>query len=110
MQLYTIESLSGRPIQEGEFLYVNAVNAANVLRDVREMITNTLGGKMRRYERLLDLVTEAAIEQLKQKAAAKGYDGVLGLRISHPFMVEGSASITVYGTGFRFLASEGTID
>lgn len=106
MQIYTLETLEGRPVRQGEMLYVNAVNAANLLRDVREMITNTLGGKMRRYERLLDVVTESAIAQLKEKAAAKGYDGILGFRMSHPFMVEGSASVTVYGTGFHFVSAD----
>ncbi len=106
MQLYTVESLNGRTIREGEMLYANAVSAANLLRDVREMITNAVGGKMRRYQRLLDIVAEQAIEQLKEKAASRGYDGVLGIRISHPFMVEGSASITIYGTGFNFVAAD----
>lgn len=103
MQLYTLESLAGTRIKEGELLYANTVLAANVLRDVREMITNTLGGKMRRYERLLELATEECISRLKEKASTKGYDGIMGVRISHPFMVEGSASITMYGTGFNFL-------
>ena len=30
-------------------MWVAAVNAANILRDIREMITNLLGGKMTRY-------------------------------------------------------------
>ena len=36
MQIYTVESLSGRRIAEGELIYANAVLAANLLRDVRE--------------------------------------------------------------------------
>jgi uncharacterized protein YbjQ (UPF0145 family) len=106
MQLYTVQSLNGRPIREGEMLYANSVLAANLLRDMREMITNALGGKMRRYERVLDRVTEQAIELLKERAQAKGYDGLISVRISHPFMVEGSAAVTVYGTGFNFVHSE----
>lgn len=106
MQLYTVESLSGRRIREGEMIYATSVLAANLLRDVREMITNAIGGKMRRYERLLDLVTAQAIEALKAKAEAKGYDGVIAVRISNPFMVQGSAAITVYGTGFNFVSED----
>jgi uncharacterized protein YbjQ (UPF0145 family) len=108
MELYTVESLNGRKIREGEMLYANAVSAANLLRDVREMITNAVGGKMRRYQRLLDIVMEQAIEALKAKAAEKGYDGIIAIRVSHPFMVEGSASVTVYGTGFNFVVSDGS--
>ncbi len=102
MQIYTVETLSGRRIEEGELIHANAVLAANLLRDAREAITNALGGKMRRYEGVLDRVTTQALDLLKEKAAAKGYDGVLAVRISHPFMVQGSAAITVYGTGFKF--------
>ncbi len=106
MQIYTVESLSGRRIREGELIYANAILAANLLRDVREAITNAIGGKMRRYESVLDRVTEQALSLLQEKAAAKGYDGVIAVRITSPFMIQGSAAITVYGTGFSFIGSE----
>ena len=106
MQLYTVESLSGRHIKEGELLYASTVLAANLLRDVREAITNALGGKMLRYERLLDRVTAQALGMLKEKAVEKGYDGIVAVRISNPFMIQGSAAITVYGTGFNFIPDE----
>jgi|ERR1700730_13693202 uncharacterized protein YbjQ (UPF0145 family) len=106
MQLYTVETLSGKRIREGELIYASTVLAANLLRDIREAITNALGGKMRRYERLLDRVTAQAIDILKEKAAEKGYDGIIAVRISNPFMVQGSAAITVYGTGFNFIQDE----
>ena len=66
MQLYTVESLSGRRIKEGELVYASTVLAANLLRDAREAITNAIGGKMRRYERLLDRVTAQALDILKE--------------------------------------------
>jgi len=106
MQIYTVESLTGRRIKEGELVYANAVLAANLLRDVREAIQNAIGGKLRRYEGVLDRVTAQAIEALKEKANAAGYDGIVGFRISSPYMIAGSASITVYGTGFNFAADE----
>ncbi len=102
MQIYTVESLSGRSIEEGELIFANAILAANFLRDVREAITNALGGNMRRYESVLERVTEQALGRLKQKAADLGYDGVAGVRMTSPYMIQGSAAITVYGTGFRF--------
>jgi len=103
MQIYTVESLSGRSIQHGELIFANAVLAANLLRDVREAITNALGGNMRRYESVLERVTEQALDRLKQKAASLGYDGVAGVRMTSPYMIQGSAAVTVYGTGFRFI-------
>ena len=96
----------GPPHQRGRLLYANTVLAANLLRDAREAITNAIGGKMRRYERLLDRVTAQALDILKERAAEKGYDGIIAVRISNPFMVQGSAAITVYGTGFNFITEE----
>ena len=106
MQIYTVESLSGHRIKEGELIYANAILAANLLRDAREAITNAIGGKMLRYERLLDRVTAQALELLKAKGLEKGYDGIVAVRISNPFMIQGSAAITVYGTGFHFIQDE----
>ena len=106
MQIYTVETLSGRRIKEGELIYANAVLAANLLRDAREAVTNAIGGNMRRYEGVLDKVTAQALDLLKEKATEAGYDGVIGLRIANPFMIQGSAAITVYGTGFNFVAGE----
>ncbi len=106
MQIYTVESLSGRRIKEGELIFANAVLAANLLRDVREAITNAIGGNMRRYEAVLDRVTHQALAHLKEKAAGEGYDGVIAVRISSPYMIQGSAAITVYGTGFNFIEDE----
>ena len=72
MRIYTVESLSGRRIKEGELIYANGVLAANLLRDVREAIQNAIGGKMRRYEGVLDRVTAQAIETLKGEGGGGG--------------------------------------
>lgn len=103
MPLYTVERLAGRAIREGELLTANAVCASNIVRDVREMVTNTFGGKMSRYEKLLELATAQAAEALEAKAKEKGYDGVIAVRVSHPAIVEGSAAVVIYGTGFNFM-------
>jgi uncharacterized protein YbjQ (UPF0145 family) len=106
MALYTSDQLSGRKIKEGELIWVAAVSAANILRDVREMITNTFGGRMQRYERLMSATLTRALEDLEAKAKAKGYDGCLAIRISHPRICDGACEIFVYGTAFHFLPGE----
>lgn len=103
MALYTTDRPSDRKVKEGELIWVAAVNAANILRDIREVITNTFGGQMRRYERLMNLTLERALAELEEKARAKGYDGCLGVRISHPRIADGSCELFVYGTGFNFV-------
>lgn len=104
MALYTVDKLTSRKVIEGELLWISAVNAANILRDIREMITNLLGGKMTRYERVMDQTLARALAELDEKAKAKGYDGCMAVRISHPRIVDGAVEIFVYGTAFHFVA------
>jgi uncharacterized protein YbjQ (UPF0145 family) len=87
-------------------MWASAVNAANIFRDIREMITNTMGGRMLRYERLMNLTIERALADLDAKAKAAGYDGCLAVRISHPRIAEGACEVLVYGTAFHFVANE----
>jgi len=105
MRLVTSENVD-RPIERGEIVYAVAVSGANILRDMREAIVNTLGGHMIRYEALLDKTIARALEQLGVRASAQGYDGVLGIRISHPYITNGAVEVVVSGTGFRFAGGE----
>ena len=100
MRLLTSESVD-RPIERGDIVYAVAVSGANILRDMREAVVNTIGGHMTRYEALLDQTIARALEGLSARAGAKGYDGVLGIRISHPYITNGAIEVVVSGTGFK---------
>lgn len=89
------------PIVMGELLMVVCVMAANVVKDIRENIRNLVGGRMHHYEKLVDLAVQSALDDLARKAADRGYDGVIGMKISHPELVEGGVEVVVYGNGFR---------
>lgn len=86
----------------GTMLHANAVSGANVLRDLREAVTNTLGGRMTRYETLLDATIERALDKLEDRAVNAGYDAVLAVRVSHPVITDGAIEIVVTGTGVWF--------
>jgi uncharacterized protein YbjQ (UPF0145 family) len=88
-------------VEIGELLVVVTVYAANIVKDVRENIRNLVGGRMGHYERLIQTAVEQALVDLDQKAKDKGYDGVLGVKISHPTVVDGGVEVVVYGNGFR---------
>lgn len=103
MKLVTTETVTDGPVEHGEIVYACAVSGANILRDIREAITNTIGGRMLRYESLLDDTVARALEQLAERAAAKGYDGVLGIKISHPVITDGAVEVVVCGTGFNLV-------
>lgn len=102
MRIVTTETITDGPVRHGEIVYACAVSGANVLRDMREAITNTLGGRMTRYESLLDATITRALGALAERAAAQGYDGVLGVKVSHPVITDGAVEVVVTGTGFNF--------
>jgi uncharacterized protein YbjQ (UPF0145 family) len=103
MQLLTSETVDQR-VARGEMVYAVAISGANILRDMREAVINTIGGRMTKYEALLDETIARALEALAERARGKGYDGVLGVRIAHPTITNGAIAVTVSGTGFRFTA------
>jgi uncharacterized protein YbjQ (UPF0145 family) len=102
MRLLTSETIPDRPVELGELVHACAVSGANILRDMREAVVNTLGGHMTKYEAVLDQTIARALDTLSQRARAQGYDGVLGIRISHPTITSGAIEVVVAGTGFRY--------
>ncbi len=103
-QLIALDTLPDRPIEVGGVVTVVVVSAANVVKDVRENIRNMLGGRMPHYEALIQHAIDMALDEMEQRAAALGYDGVVGLKISHPVVVDGAVEVIAYGNGFRFAA------
>lgn len=99
MRLVTTDALD-RPVRLGSAVFATAVSGANILRDMREAITNTFGGEMTRYERLLDATITRALDKLAAKARSEGYDGVLAVRLSHPAITDGAVEVVATGTGF----------
>lgn len=102
VRLLTTATQGATPVRYGALVHASAVSGANILRDMREAITNTLGGEMTRYEVLLDRTIERALDRLCERAAAAGYDGVLDVRISHPHITDGAVEVVVAGTGFNY--------
>lgn len=101
--LITLDYHPNREIELGELLTAVAVNAANVVNDIRENIRNLVGGRMSHYEKLVDTAVTTALQDLERKAKERGYDGVIGVKISHPSLVEGGVEVVVYGNGFRYI-------
>lgn len=100
--LLALDALPDRPVELGELITIVAVHAANVVRDIRENIRNLVGGRMVHYERLIQIAIDTALGDLQTAARDKGYDGVLGVKISHPTVVDGGVEVIIYGNGFRW--------
>lgn len=101
MKLFTLDDPGGS-FERKDLLVAVAVSATNVVRDWQENLRNLVGGHQLHYEQLLEQTVERALGKLSQKAQAQGYDGVLGIRISHPHISDGSVEVVVSGTGFCY--------
>ncbi len=104
MTLIALDGAHRNDVEVGELLVVVVVYAANVVQDVRENIRNLVGGRMSHYETLIAKAIEQGLADLEERASAKGYDGVLGVKISHPQVVEGGVEVIIYGNGYRIPA------
>ena len=98
--LVSLDYINNADIEVGNLIIVVAVTAANVVNDIRENIRNLVGGEMTHYEKLIESTVERALIKLEQKAKQNNYDGVLGVKLSHPHVVDGGVEIIAYGNGF----------
>ena len=99
--LIALDSVHKNNIEIGELITVVIVRTAHFIKDIKENIKNLIGGKMGHYEKLIEHTLDDALKELDNKAKDKGYDGVIGVKISNPNVVEGGVEIIVYGNGFR---------
>ncbi len=106
MDLVALDQPHRHEAEVGELLVVVVVYAANIVKDVRENIRNLVGGRMSHYESLISKAIEQGLADLEEKASAKGYDGVLGVKISHPLVVDGGVEVIIYGNGYRLHVQE----
>jgi len=100
--LYTETHRPERAYEIGSVLTVCAVTAANVIKDWRENVRNLTGGEMTHYEKLIEKAVDRALEKLADKARVQDYDGVIGVTLTHPTVVEGAVEVVAYGNGFRY--------
>ena len=97
-----------REAEVGSMMVVTHVSAIHAIKDLRERIVNIVGGRMTRYEDLLQTACEAAMAKLVAELAEGGWDGAYAVRFSHPSLVEGGCEVVLSGTPFRLPASQAT--
>jgi uncharacterized protein YbjQ (UPF0145 family) len=102
--LISLDRLQEPGIKVGEFITVVVVNSTNIIKDIKSNIKDLMGGRMNHYEKMIQDAVDIALKELDEKAKNAGYDGVIGIKIANPTVVNGAAEVIVYGNGFNYLS------
>ncbi len=84
MIITTTPSVEGHQIAEYHGIVVGeAILGANVIRDIFAGITDILGGRSGAYEGKLGKARAVALEEVEERAAAKGANAVAGVDLDY---------------------------
>jgi uncharacterized protein YbjQ (UPF0145 family) len=103
MIVTTTPSVEGYQIAEYKGIVVGeAILGANIIRDVFAGITDILGGRSGAYEQELGKAREVALQEMEDRARAKGANAVVGVDldyevINNMLMVSASGTAVVLG-------------
>ncbi len=103
MIITTTPSVEGHPIAQYHGIVVGeAILGANVFRDVFAAITDIVGGRSGAYEQELGKARDIALQELSDRAAAKGANAVVGVDldyevINNMLMVSASGTAVTVG-------------
>lgn len=103
MIVTTTPSVEGHPIAQYHGIVVGeAILGANVFRDVFAAITDIVGGRSGAYEQELGKARDIALQELQDRASAKGANAVVGVDldyevINNMLMVSASGTAVTVG-------------
>ena len=90
----------------GQYLGVvngEAINGANIFRDMFSSVRDVVGGRAGGYERALSGARDAALEDMKEGAREIGADGIIGIDFDYEVLGEnnGMMMVSVSGTAVK---------
>ncbi|MDC2865574.1 heavy metal-binding domain-containing protein [Bacillus sp. BP-3] len=102
MIVTTTNTIQGKEIIE----YVDIVNGeaimgANIVRDIFASVRDVVGGRSGAYESKLKEARDIAMEEMKQLAAQKGANAIVGIDVDYEVVRDGMLMVAVSGTAVR---------
>ncbi|MEI4801309.1 heavy metal-binding domain-containing protein [Bacillus sp. NPDC077411] len=102
MIVTTTNTIQGKEIIE----YVDIVNGeaimgANIVRDLFASVRDVVGGRSGAYESKLKEARDIAMEEMKQLAAQKGANAIVGIDVDYEVVRDGMLMVAVSGTAVR---------
>ncbi len=101
MIITTTPSVEGHQIAQYHGIVVGeAILGANVIRDLFAGITDILGGRSGAYEEELGKARAVALEEMEERAAAKGANAVVGVDLDYE-VINNMLMVSASGTAVR---------
>ena len=102
MIVTTTPSVEGRSIASYQGIVVGeAIVGANVVRDFFASITDIVGGRSGAYESKLQDARQTALDELEERAAAKGADAVVGVDLDYEVVGDSMMMVSASGTAVK---------
>lgn len=102
MIVTTTSVIQGKEIEE----YIDIVNGeaimgANIVRDLFASVRDVVGGRSGAYEGKLKEARDIAMGEMKQLAAQKGANAIVGIDVDYEVVREGMLMVAVSGTAVK---------
>ena len=96
----TTNVIEGRPVQQYYGLVTGEVIVgANIVRDLFASITDIVGGRSGKYEKVLARARQEAIQEMESEAQRLGANAVIGVDLDYETLGQGGSMLMVVATG-----------
>lgn len=96
----TTNSIDGRPVQQYLGLVTGEVIVgANIFRDLFASITDIVGGRSGKYEKVLARARQQAVQEMEAEAQRLGASAVIGVDLDYESLGQGGSMLMVIATG-----------
>jgi uncharacterized protein YbjQ (UPF0145 family) len=96
----TTNTIEGRPVQQYYGLVTGEVIVgANIVRDLFASITDIVGGRSGKYEKVLARARQEAIQEMEAEAQRMGANAVIGVDLDYETLGQGGTMLMVVATG-----------
>jgi uncharacterized protein YbjQ (UPF0145 family) len=102
MIISTTNSLDNHPVKEYLGLVAGeTIIGANIFRDIFASIRDVVGGRSSSYEEVLRQAKDTAIKEMKQQAAERGANAVIGIDLDYETVGQGMLMVVASGTAVK---------
>jgi uncharacterized protein YbjQ (UPF0145 family) len=100
MILTTTPAIEGKTVvQYCGIVTGEAILGANIVKDLFAGVRDIVGGRSGTYERELQKAREIALEELEEKAIAKGANAVIGIDLDYEVIGQSGSMLMVAASG-----------